>query len=596
MHETDSLTNRKTVQKRWIFPATPSQTELLGLDEIKGLNPSLKSVLVRRGIATESSLKSFFNPTLADLHDPFLMKDMDRAVKRIRQAMDQKEAIMVFGDYDVDGTTATSLVFKYLKWWMPDVSYYIPDRYKEGYGVSFAGIEEAERRGAKLIIALDCGIKSIEHVAFAKAKGIDFIICDHHLPGAKIPEAAAVLDPKQADCAYPFKELSGCGVGFKLMQACVAHFDWDEDALFSMLDLVAVSIAADIVPITGENRVLMHLGLEKLNSEPSPGIEALMQISGFRPGPDGKYGLKVDRLVFGLAPRINAAGRIGHGEGAVELLTAASPDEGIEKAGKVDLQNGERKELDKSITAEALALLHARENFESRKSTVLFQPNWHKGVIGIVASRCIENHYRPTIILTESEGKLTGSGRSIHGFDLYAALEACSEHLIQFGGHFHAAGLSLKPEKLEAFIEAFEEQAQKRLQVEDLVPRLELDGILPLRSVSQSLYDQLKRMAPFGPGNMNPLFAALQVRDNGQSRLLPSKTGGPGHIKFCLTEPGLEYQGRPYALEGIGFGMEEHWPDVVSGKPFDIAFHLEENEWKDRKSLQLMVKEVRFHS
>lgn len=595
MHETDSLTTRKTIQKRWIFPSNPNEAELAEIDAIKGLNPFLKSILVRRGITSETSLKAFFNPGIADLHDPFLMKDMDRAVDRILQARDKDEGIMVFGDYDVDGTTATSLVFKYLKWWIPDISYYIPDRYKEGYGVSFAGIEEAERRGAKLIIALDCGIKSIEHVAFAKAKGIDFIICDHHLPGAQIPEAAAVLDPKQTDCTYPFKELSGCGVGFKLMQACVARLGWDEDALFSMLDLVAVSIAADIVPITGENRVLMHLGLEKLNSEPSPGIEALMQISGFKPGPDGRYGLKVDRLVFGLAPRINAAGRIGHGEGAVELLTAASPDEGIEKAGKVDTQNGERKELDKSITAEALGLLYAREDFESRKSTVLFQPNWHKGVIGIVASRCIENHYRPTIILTESEGKLTGSGRSIHGFDLYAALEACSEHLIQFGGHFHAAGLSLKPEKLEAFMEAFEEQAQNRLRDEDLVPRLELDGILPLRAVSQSLFDQLKRMAPFGPGNLNPLFAALQVRDNGQSRLLPSKTGGPGHIKFCLTEPGLEYQGRPYALEGIGFGMEEHWQEVISGRPFDIAFHLEENEWKERKSLQLMVKEIRFY-
>lgn len=594
MHETESLLSKKQNQKRWIIPSPASQTEMAGLESIKGLNPSLIQVLFRRGIRTEEALKAFFNPQATDLHNPFLMKDMDLAVERIRLAMERKEGVMVFGDYDVDGTTATSLVSRYLKWWLPDVSYYIPDRYKEGYGISFAGIEEAERRGARLIIALDCGIKSIEHVEFAREKGIDFIICDHHLPGAEIPKAKAVLDPKRSDCPYPYKELSGCGVGFKLMQACAERLGWDEEALFSLLDLLAVSIAADIVPMTGENRVLMHLGLEKLNSEPSPGIEALMQVSGFKKGPDGNYGLKVDRLVFGLAPRINAAGRIGHGEGAVELLTSSSLEEALEKAGKVDLQNGERKELDKTITSEALSLLYSRDDYSTRKSTVLFQPHWHKGVIGIVASRCIENHYRPTIILTESDGKLSGSGRSIHGFDLYAALEACSQHLLQFGGHFHAAGLSLKPEKLEAFMEAFENQAQIRLQEEDLIPRLELDGILPLKAISQHLYDQLKRMAPFGPGNMNPLFAALQVRDNGQSRLIPSKTGGPGHIKFCLTESGLEYQGKPYALEGIGFGMEEYWPQVVSGESFDIAYHLEENEWKDRKSLQLMVKEIRF--
>jgi single-stranded-DNA-specific exonuclease len=371
--------------------------------------------------------------------------------------------------------------------------------------------------------------------------------------------------------------------------------NWDEDALLAHLDLVAVSIAADIVPITGENRILMELGLRQINQSPSPGLEALMQVSGFKPEPDGKYQLKGDRLVFGLGPRINAAGRIGHGSGAVELLTSNTLDEALEKASRMDDQNGERKELDKSITIEALSMISGDPEKQGAYTSVLFQAHWHKGVIGIVASRCIEQYYKPTIVLTESNGKLTGSGRSIFGFDLYAALDACREHLIQFGGHYFAAGLTLYPEQLDGFVKAFEAQARMRLQPDDLQARVVLDAELPLGQINQRLFQQIQRLGPFGPQNMNPLFVAFGVRDNGFSRLLDSKSGGAGHIKFSLSHPDLVYEGRPYALDGIGFGLAGYWPLVVSGEPFDIAFHLEENTFRERTTLQLTVKEIRPH-
>ncbi len=591
--ETIAGTTNMTTTKRWVFPEEPTQEELGELLEIKGLHPALARLLYRRNLKTEADLKQFFNPSTDDLHDPFLMKDMDKAVARIKLALEREERIMVFGDYDVDGTTSTTLVYKFLSRWYDNLEYYIPDRYAEGYGISFKGIDTAKENGVTLIIALDCGIKAVDKVLYATEKGIDFIICDHHLAGDVIPSASAVLDPKQPDCPYPYKELSGCGVGFKLMQALCRSFHWEEADLFQMLDLVAVSIGSDIVPITDENRILMHFGLQQINTNPSPGMRALLNIAGFKPDANGHFLLKVDRLVFGIGPRINAAGRIGHGAGAVRLLVADSQELAEELASKIDLQNGERKELDKIITQEALNKIAASEELREAYSTVLYQSDWHKGVIGIVASRCIEKHHRPTIILTESDGKLTGSGRSVHGFDLYTAIEACSEHLIQFGGHYHAAGLTMKKEKFEDFAQAFEEQVRQKMTKDDLVPRLVIDAELPLVQISQTLLKQVQRMGPFGPQNMNPMFAALSVRDSGQSRLLENKNGGPAHIKFSVTHPDLVYNDKPYALEGIGFGMGDHWPLVSSGQPFDIAFHIEENDFRDKKTLQLMVKEIR---
>lgn len=579
--------------KKWLFPSEIEEDEFDKLLNIKGLNPFVAQLLWQRGIRKEDELRSFFNPGIAQTHDPFLMKDMDKAVERLEKAMASGEKIMIFGDYDVDGTTATALVYRFLYPIYPNLMCYIPDRYQEGYGISFAGIDKAEENGISLIIALDCGIKATDKVRYAAEKGIDFIICDHHLPGNELPAAAAVLDPKRADCPYPFKELSGCGVGFKLMHALCISGNLDTDHLFRQLELLAISIGSDIVPITGENRMFMHLGLEQINNQPSPGVEALIRVAGFKPAEGEKFNLKVDRLVFGLGPRINAAGRIGHGLGAVQLLISETVEDALQFAGKVDDQNVERKELDKSITREAIGLICATQESLDAFSTVLFQPHWHKGVIGIVASRCIEQFYRPTIILTESNGKLTGSGRSVAGFDLYKALESCSEHLIQFGGHFHAAGLTLHRENLEAFQKSFEEEARKQLSQEDLQPVIQIDAILPLADISNPLFRQIQRMEPFGPGNMNPMFAAIGVRDSGFSRLLENKSGGSAHIKFNLVHPQLVYEGKPYALDGIGFGLGQHWDLVCSGHPFDIVFHLEENHFRDRKTLQLSVKDIR---
>jgi single-stranded-DNA-specific exonuclease len=590
----DALEILKTrPEKKWIFPEEIPEEDLRELLSIKGLQPVMARLLWQRGIRTEADLRSFFNTEIAAIHDPFLMKDMDKAVARLESAMANGEKIMIFGDYDVDGTTSTALVYRFLHPIYPNLMCYIPDRYQEGYGISFAGIDKARESGVSLIIALDCGIKALDKVRYASEHQIDFIICDHHLPGDALPEAAAVLDPKRWDCSYPFKELSGCGVGFKLMHALCISQGLDTERLFQQLELLAISIGSDIVPITGENRIYMNLGLQQINSGPSPGVEALIRVAGFKPVDGEKYNLKVDRLVFGIGPRINAAGRIGHGLGAVQVLIAETVEEALQFAGKVDDQNVERKELDKTITREAIELICATQESLDGFSTVLYQPHWHKGVIGIVASRCIEHFYRPTIILTESNGKLTGSGRSVAGFDLYKAIDACSEHLIQFGGHYHAAGLTLHEENLEAFRTAFEKEARKQLKAEDLQPGIDIEAILPPAQISAQLMKQLQRMEPFGPGNMNPMFATLGVKDSGYSRLLENKSGGPAHIKFSLIHPDLVYDGKPYALDGIGFGLGQYWDLICSGNPFDIAYHLEENHFRDRKTIQLTVKEIR---
>lgn len=585
------------VEKRWIAKNEASEEIVNSLNNIKGLNPIVARLLGQKGIKSEEELKKYFNPSLDDLHDPFLMLNMDRAVERLENAILNSETIMIFGDYDVDGTTSTALVFKYLNQKYSKLKCYIPDRYVEGYGISLKGIDTAAELGAKLIIALDCGIKALDKVEYASQLGIDFIICDHHQPGNEVPAAAAVLDPKQVDCQYPYKELSGCGVGFKFMQAMCLKMNWDLNSLFQMLDLVALSIASDIVPITGENRILTHFGLQQINSNPGAGIQALIEICGFKPRPDNTYDLKVDRLVFGLGPRINAAGRIGHGMGAVNLLISETLEEARNLVGQIDDQNLERKELDRSTTLEALDLILENENYHQCFSTVLFQPHWHKGVIGIVASRCIESFYRPTIILTESNGKLTGSGRSIFGLDLYETIDACSQHLIQFGGHYFAAGLTLLPEKLEDFKQEFENEVRKRLTEEDLIPRLVYDLEISLTDFSPNLLKQMNRMGPFGPQNQSPLFYTKGIIDTGNSRLLESKTGTTSHIKFEFPLPeGNSVNSQTCVLEGIGFGLGNFWPYLKKRQPFDILYHIEENDFRGVKKIQLAIKAIRISS
>lgn len=588
--KTESLTN----QKIWIFPdEVPAGDIPESLLLTEKLPAPLASLFYRRGIRSRDELENFIRPKSGNLHSPFLMKDMDRAVARIQSAIRKNEAILVFGDYDVDGTTATALVYKVLKAYYPNVGYYIPDRYKEGYGISFAGIDFAEEKGMSLIIALDCGIKAIDKVEYAKSKNIDFIICDHHLPGTELPAASAVLDPKRPDCPYPFKELSGCGVGYKLMDALTQTENLNPEILAGCTDMLALSIASDIVPVTGENRIFLHQGLMKINRNPSPGIQALLDVGGFKRNETGEYALKTDRLVFALGPRINAAGRVGHGKGAVALLLAETADEAAGLAASVDLQNTERKELDKSISQEAIAMIESSEEGIAAFASVLFKEDWHKGVIGIVASRCIEKYHRPTVILTHSDGKLVGSGRSVPGFDLYAALDACSSHLIQFGGHYHAAGLTLLPDNLDSFREAFEQEVRKNMTAEELRPRLVIDACISPGALNLMFFRWVEAMGPFGPGNMNPVFVMKGLKDSGQSRLLDNKSGGPGHIKFSLQHPELQHQGQAYTLEGIGFSMGEHWQLVESGNEFDLAFHLEENVFRERRSIQLMVKEIR---
>lgn len=595
MKEIKEVEKVEAIEKRWMPIAEATEEVTNNLLEIKGLNPIVARLLAQRGIENEDQLRKFFNPSLEDLYDPFLMKNMDLAVQRLEFAISNSEKIMIFGDYDVDGTTATALFYKYLNKKYPHLLCYIPDRYGEGYGISIKGIDAAKEAGVSLVVSLDCGIKSIDKIEYATGLGIDFIICDHHQPGDVVPAAVAVLDPKQSDCQYPYKELSGCGVGFKLLQALSIRMGWDLNYLFQMLDLVAVSIASDIVPITGENRILTHFGLQQVNASPCPGLLSLIEISGIKPKPDGSFDLKVDRLVFGIGPRINAAGRVGHGMIAVNLLISESIEEARSLVGLIDDQNVERKELDRTTTIEALDLIKEDENFQSAFSTVLFQPHWHKGVIGIVASRCIESYFRPTIILTESNGKLTGSGRSIPGLDLYETLDACSQHLTQFGGHYFAAGLTLLPENLEEFRKTFESEVRMRLTEIDLIPKLNYDLEISLNQINPQLLKQMNRIGPFGPQNLSPLFLSREVVDTGNSRLIESKSGTTSHIKFEFRISNSQTNREGYEiLNGIGFGLGSFWPILKERQPFDILYHLEENDFRDKRTIQLSVKAIRL--
>ena len=561
---------------RWNLKSTPEKQKVQALQNALQVDEIVATLLVQRGIETFEQAKQFFRPTLEDLHDPYLMKDMDKAVNRIELAITNNERILVFGDYDVDGTTAVSLVSSYLKTITSNVATYIPDRYNEGYGVSYKGIDFADDNGFSLIIALDCGIKSIDHVNYAKEKGIDFIICDHHRPGEILPEAIAILDPKREDCSYPYDELCGCGVGFKLIQALGKNRNQTTQDLVPYLDLVATAIAADIVPITGENRVLAKFGLEVINSNPRAGIQALVQNVK-------KKELTITDVVFTVAPRINAAGRIHHGDYAVRLLTEFNLEEAQEVAKEIEQFNLDRKDLDKQITKEAL--LQIQENNEEKSfSTVVYNENWHKGVIGIVASRLVENYYRPTIVFTKSGDKLAASARSVKDFDIYNALEACSEHLEQFGGHMYAAGMTLLEENYQKFKQTFEEVVQQTLHPDLQTPELEYDAEINLNDINPKLVRILKQFEPFGPQNMTPLFLVKDLIDSGYAKTIGSENE---HLKAFVKQNDSESYG------AIGFGLGNKIDIVKNFSKFDAIVSIEENEWRDVVTLQLQLRDIK---
>ena len=562
---------------RWTLKPKPEEEKINELATALQVSKTIATLLLQRGISSFEEARQFFRPSLNDLHDPYLMKDMDKAVTRLEQAITNEENILVFGDYDVDGTTAVSLVSGYLKSFYPNVVTYIPDRYDEGYGVSFKGIDFADDNGFSLIIALDCGIKSIDHVAYAKEKNIDFIIGDHHRPGEQLPDAVAILDPKRADCDYPYDELCGCGIGFKLIQALAANRDQTIDDLIPYLDLVATAIAADIVPMTGENRVLAYFGLQVINSDPRPGIKAMThQLK--------KKTLDITDVVFIIAPRINAAGRIKHGNHAVELLTEFDFEQAQQFASEIEAYNAERKDLDQQITKEALNQIE--ENGEQNRFTsVVFQETWHKGVIGIVASRLIETYYRPTLVFTKSGDKYAASARSVKGFDVYNALEACAEHLEQFGGHMYAAGMTLKPENYTAFKEAFERVVQETIAPEWLEPEISIDAIVDFDEITPKFTRILKQFEPCGPQNMTPVFVSKNVVDTGYGKPMGKEEE---HLKLFVRQNNSE------GIPAIGFGLGKKYEIVKNKQLFEAAYCIDENEWNDKIELQLRLKDIRI--
>lgn len=565
------------MEKRWIYKQTPPREAVDKLSQEININPYLSTILVQRGTNDFESAKAYFRPKLEELHDPFLMKDMQQAVDRLKRAIDTQEKILVYGDYDVDGTTAVALVYSYLRAFHPNCAVYIPDRHKEGYGVSRAGIEWADENGYTLIIALDCGIKATDMVVLAEHKGIDFIICDHHLPDEEIPNAVAVLDPKRKDCNYPYKELSGCALGFKLIQA-YARQHRDELEVYQFLDLVAVSTASDIVPITGENRILTYYGLKKLNENPLPGLKALREVS------QNRSDLDVSGIVFTLGPRINAAGRVAHASAAVELLIAETESEALALAGALNLNNDTRRQFDLDITEEALSMIHNNEVLRSAKSTVLFKNTWHKGVIGIVAARCIEKYYRPTVILTESNDKITGSARSVMGFDLYEAICKCSDLLEKFGGHKYAAGLTMDKKNLAAFQQRFEEVVTAQITSEMLTPSIEIDTLISFDAITPKFINVLKQMAPFGPENQKPVFEAQNVYASNSLSNFKDR-----HVKFTASQ-----EGNGSAFQVVGFDLGEHYDQLAMQTPFRMAFTIEENFYNGYTSIQLRAKDIKF--
>ena len=560
---------------RWTLKPKPLLEDVQHLSKALKVEPLIAQLLLQRGVTNYDQAKGFFRPKWEDLHNPFLMKDMDKAVSRIQKAIEASENILVYGDYDVDGTTSVALLSSYLARSSSQVATYIPDRYKEGYGVSMQGIDFAADNDFTLIIALDCGIKALEQVAYAKTKGIDFIICDHHRPGSALPEAVALLDPKREDCEYPYKELCGCGVGFKLIQALHHDSHQDTDVLYTFLDLVATAIGADIVPITGENRVLSYLGLQVINAHPRPGFQAILENVK-------KKQFTVTDLVFILAPRINAAGRMKHGQHAVELLLEEDLSKAKETAGQIEQFNSDRRNLDSQITEEALQQIQANGE-EKKRTTVVYDSNWHKGVIGIVASRLTETHYRPTLVFTQSGDKLAASARSVKGFDVYHALEACAEHIEQFGWHKYAAGLTLEPDNYDAFKQKFETVVSESIDPNLLQREQQIDMEVEFAQITPKLLRILKQFAPFGPGNMTPVFMARGLQDTGYGKCVGE---GDKHLKLSIAQNGKVFS-------AIGFGLGKMLDTVKSGRTFDAVFSLEENEWNGTTSIQLKLRDIR---
>ena len=563
------------MDKIWHIKETPSTEEVNLLAKTININPNLASLLIQRGVTDYKEAEKFFRLSLSQLHDPFLMKDMEVAVKRLAKAIDGDEKILIYGDYDVDGTTSVSMMVSFLQRYSNQLDFYIPDRYSEGYGVSEEGIHWAIAHEINLIISLDCGIKAFETVAMAAAEGIDFIICDHHSPDTTLPSAIAVLDPKRVDCAYPYKELSGCGVGFKLLQGLVQYKGWQEAELWPLLDLVAVSIAADIVPITHENRVLCYFGIKKLEKDPRPGLSALIKVGNLNSP------LTVTGVVFGIAPRINAAGRMEHAHSAVDLLLSKDEEEALYLAGLVNTKNEMRKETELGIVAEALEMIETTGS--GKKTSVLFKEDWHKGVIGIVASKCIEHFHRPTIILTESNGKATGSARSVKGFDIHKAIGACGELLEQFGGHKYAAGLTMKIENIEAFQEKFEAVVSDTILDEQLVPAIIIDEEIELSVISESFLAIIDQMEPFGPGNMKPIFVSRSLKAT-KLQLLKRL-----HLKMSVynQEDGV-------VIDAIGFNMPEQYDLLQQDPYFDMAYTIERNNFRGNTSIQLHIKDIQL--
>lgn len=592
------------MHKRWVVKPKGDPEKVHSLAEALSISEVVAELLVQRGIYTYQEAKSFFRPDLNELHDPFLMKDMDAAITRIFEAIDKKEKILVYGDYDVDGTTAVALVYTFLlEAGVPEnlIDFYIPDRYSEGYGISIQSIDYAKNENFKLVIALDCGIKAIEKINHANELGVDFIICDHHRPGDTIPEAIAVLDPKRHDCSYPYKELSGCGVGFKLIQAIAVRKNIPFSSLTKYLDLVTVSIASDIVPITGENRILATYGLKLLNTKPKACFEAILRYANVIRKTNGLSAtsaikdiytpeecyfcreLTISDLVFLIGPRINAAGRIESGKNAVRLLICDNATDAEVLATQINDFNTTRRDLDMNTTDMALENIKNLSRLQDSRSTVVFNEEWHKGVIGIVASRLIETYYRPTIVLTQSNGLITGSARSIKDFDIYDAIDECSDLLEHFGGHKYAAGLSMKPENLDAFIDRFEKVAASKITSEMMTPEVEIDLKLTLNEINFKFIRLLKQFAPFGPGNPSPVFQTDGVIDNGNGRLLKNK-----HLKLTLGH--IDYASNP--IPAIGFQLGDHFGYISKGQPFNICYHIEENDWNNKKEIQINIKDI----
>ena len=558
------------MEKRWKI-LTASEASVETLHQSLKIHPVLCKIFVQRGLNTFEKAKDFFRPQLTELHSPWLMKDMEKAVTRVITAINDDEKILVFGDYDVDGTTSVASMYQFLKKIHSNLDFYIPHRYREGYGISKAGIDFAKENGFTLIISLDCGIKSADLIAYAKELGTDFVVCDHHLPDEILPPAVAILNPKQKDCNYPYKELCGCGVGFKLMTAIAERLNLTPETAFEYLDLLATAIAADIVPMTGENRILAFHGLIKANKNPNYGIKALAKLSGL------VNEFHISNLVFMIAPRVNAAGRMDDARKAVQMFVAESEEEALQYAELLHSDNTDRKEADKTITEEALSIIAENEEWKKRKSTVLFQPHWHKGVVGIVASRVIEHYYRPTVILTQSGDYAAGSARSVPGFNLYEAIHACKEHLLGYGGHFAAAGMTLELEKVNAFREKFEEIVSSTITPELLIPEIIIDAEISLKDIKQSFYDILSQMEPFGPENLRPVFIAKKVMDNGWSKIVKEQ-----HIRFSVKQDNV-------TITGIGFGMADKFNILQQKQPVDIVFTIDENEWNEQKKLQIRV-------